>query len=90
MKNNILNFSDNIKNNQSSNKFYINKLNLKNFRNHVDLNLNIGKSSLLIYGDNGCGKTNILEAISLLNQGKGLRKSNKFHENTLVTQSFSQ
>ena len=29
-----------------------------------------------IYGDNGCGKTNILEAISLLNQGKGLRKSN--------------
>ena len=76
MKNNILNFRDDTKNNQSSNKFYINKLNLKNFRNHVDLNLNIGKSSLLIYGDNGCGKTNILEAISLLNQGKGLRKSN--------------
>ena len=76
MKNNILNFRDDIKNNHNCNKFYINKLNLKNFRNHVDLNLNIGKASLLIYGDNGCGKTNILEAISLLNQGKGLRKSN--------------
>jgi len=76
MKNNILNFRDDIKKNQSCNKFYINKLNLKNFRNHVDLNLNIGKASLLVYGDNGCGKTNILEAISLLNQGKGLRKSN--------------
>ena len=76
MKNNILNFRDDIKKNQSSNKFYINKLNLKNFRNHVDLNLNVSNASLLVYGDNGCGKTNILEAISLLNQGKGLRKSN--------------
>jgi len=76
MKNNILNFRDDTKKNQNCNKFYINKLNLKNFRNHIDLNLNIGKASLLIYGDNGCGKTNILEAISLLNQGKGLRKSN--------------
>ena len=76
MKNNILNFKDDIKKIQSCNKFYINKLNLKNFRNHIDLNLNISKASLLVYGDNGCGKTNILEAISLLNQGKGLRKSN--------------
>ena len=73
MKNNILNFKDEIQTNENSNKFYIKKLNLKNFRNHVDLTLNISKHSLLIYGDNGCGKTNILEAISLLNQGKGLR-----------------
>ena len=76
MKNNILDFKDEIQTDEKSNKFYIKKLNLKNFRNHVDLNLNIRKDSLLIYGDNGCGKTNILEAISLLNQGKGLRKSN--------------
>ena len=76
MKNNILNFRDDIKKNQNCNKFYINKLNLKNFRNHIDLNLNVSEASLLVYGDNGCGKTNILEAISLLNQGKGLRKSN--------------
>ena len=72
MKNNILNFSNDIQTNDNSNKFYIKKLNLKNFRNHVDLSLNISKASLLIYGDNGCGKTNILEAISLLNQGKAL------------------
>ena len=37
---------------------------------------NIKNSSILIYGGNGCGKTNVLEAISLLNQGKGLRKAN--------------
>ena len=30
---------------------------------------------MLIYGDNGCGKTNVLEAISLLSQGRGLRKA---------------
>ena len=72
MKNNILNFSNDIQTNDNSNKFYIKKLKLKNFRNHVDLSLNISKASLLIYGDNGCGKTNILEAISLLNQGKAL------------------
>ena len=76
MKNNIVNFRDDFESTDNSNKFYINKLNLKNFRNHIELNLNIGNSSLLIYGDNGCGKTNILEAVSLLNQGKGLRKSN--------------
>ncbi|MDC3116507.1 DNA replication/repair protein RecF [Alphaproteobacteria bacterium] len=76
MKNSILNFRDEIQTNDYSNKFYIKKLNLKNFRNHADLNLNISKASLLLYGGNGCGKTNILEAISLLNQGKGLRKSN--------------
>ncbi|MFL2830832.1 MAG: DNA replication/repair protein RecF [Candidatus Puniceispirillales bacterium] len=76
MNNNILNFKNDISSNENSNTFYIDKLNLKNFRNHIDLNLKIGNSSLLIYGGNGCGKTNILEAVSLLNQGKGIRKSN--------------
>lgn len=62
--------------NNKKQKYYIEKLALKNFRNHVDLNLHISDLPILIYGENGCGKTNILEAISLLNQGKGLRKSN--------------
>ena len=75
MENRILNFKNDIYSNHNYNTFYIDKLNLKNFRNHIDLNLKIGSSSLLIYGDNGCGKTNILEAISLLSQGKGIRKS---------------
>ena len=51
MKNNILDFKDEIQIDENSNKFYIKKLNLKNFRNHVDLNLNIRKDSLLIYGE---------------------------------------
>ena len=75
MSENIINISKNYDKNQISNKFYLKKLNLKRFRNHFSLNLVLPNSSVLIYGENGCGKTNILEAISLLSPGKGLRKS---------------
>ena len=76
MNNNILSFRENICNVKDAKSFYIKKVSLKNFRNHRNLNLNLKNSSILIYGGNGSGKTNILEAISLLNQGKGLRKAN--------------
>ena len=54
-----------------------NASNCKEFQNWLtdkdgSLSLN---AEILIYGENGCGKTNILEAISLLSQGKGIRKS---------------
>ena len=75
MTNNIVNFSKKYDNSQISNTFYLETLNLKRFRNHLNLNLVLPNSPVLIYGENGCGKTNILEAISLLNPGKGLRKS---------------
>ena len=76
MNNSILSFKKTISNIEDLKSFYIQKLTLKNFRNHKNLNLNLKNSSILIYGGNGCGKTNVLEAISLLNQGKGLRKAN--------------
>ena len=76
MNNNILSFKENNYNVKDAKSFYIKKISLKNFRNHRNLNLNLNNTSILIYGGNGCGKTNILEAISLLNQGKGLRKAN--------------
>ena len=75
MNNNNLSVQENIDNNGYPNYFCLETLNLKNFRNHASLNMKIPESSILIYGENGCGKTNILEAISLLSQGKGLRKS---------------
>ena len=75
MNNNTLSLDKDIDNKICPNNFYLETLSLINFRNHSSLNLKIPKSSLLIYGENGCGKTNILEAISLLTQGKGLRKS---------------
>ena len=89
MNNNILSFKENISEIKDAKSFYIKKVSLKNFRNHRNLNLYLKNSSILIYGGNGSGKTNILEAISLLNQGKGLRKANlenflnqeKIHDN---------
>ncbi len=74
---NIINLSKKIKKNQINNDFSIKKLNLQKFRNHVNLKLLLSDAHVLIYGENGCGKTNILEAISLLSPGKGLRKSKK-------------
>jgi hypothetical protein len=41
MSNNILPFEHAENRNQKSHKFYLEKLSLKNFRNHVELNLHI-------------------------------------------------
>ena len=75
MNNNILSLKKDINNIGYYNHFYLKKLNLTNFRNHSSLSMKTSESAILIYGENGCGKTNILEAISLLSQGKGIRKS---------------
>ena len=56
----------------------ITKLHLNNFRNHCNLEMTIDKQRriVVIYGSNGVGKTNILEAVSLLSIPNGLRKAN--------------
>ena len=48
-------------------------LSLLSFRNHIDMNISADSKCVLIVGKNGSGKTNILEAISLLTPGKGIR-----------------
>jgi DNA replication and repair protein RecF len=53
----------------------IKKLNLNNFRNHGEFRLNVEKDIIAIIGKNGVGKTNILEAVSLMLPGRGLRKA---------------
>lgn len=54
-------------------------LQLKNFRNHQILSVESAVDFVRIIGENGCGKTNILEAISFLSPGKGLRSAG-YHE----------
>ena len=49
-------------------EFY-NFRNFKSFTSTFDNKLNI------LFGDNGCGKTNILEGISLIAKGRGIRNS---------------
>ncbi|MBI1326114.1 MAG: DNA replication/repair protein RecF [Alphaproteobacteria bacterium] len=55
---------------------HINALLLENFRSYDSLRLESLESGLvLLTGANGAGKTNILEALSLLAPGKGLRNT---------------
>jgi len=47
----------------------------RDFRNHIDLELNPGARFVALVGENGAGKTNLLEAISLFVPGRGLRRA---------------
>ena len=51
----------------------LNKLELRDFRNYVNLNLEFDAGVNLILGDNAQGKTNLLEAIAFLGSGRSFR-----------------
>jgi DNA replication and repair protein RecF len=51
----------------------ITRLALADFRNHRDALLAPGPGLVVLTGENGAGKTNVLEAVSLLSPGRGLR-----------------
>ncbi|WP_375398916.1 DNA replication/repair protein RecF [uncultured Sphingomonas sp.] len=51
------------------------RLILTDFRNHADARLAPGPGFVVLTGDNGAGKTNVLEAVSLLAPGRGLRRA---------------
>lgn len=53
----------------------VKRLTLTDFRNYAYLRLNSGLNPVIITGENGSGKTNILEAISFLTPGRGLRSA---------------
>jgi len=50
-------------------------LRLMQFRSHVLLDAGFDGRPVVLTGDNGAGKTNLLEAISLLSPGRGLRRA---------------
>ena len=49
------------------------RLTLTDFRNYAEAAIAVGPGFVLLSGENGAGKTNILEAVSLLAPGRGLR-----------------
>ena len=53
----------------------LSRLRLSNFRSYAALDLSLGDSGrpVALFGPNGVGKTNVLEAISYLTAGRGLR-----------------
>lgn len=54
---------------------YIKKIKLNNFRNYNEQEIDLNKNINIFYGDNGEGKTNIIEAIFLCSIGKSFRTS---------------
>lgn len=53
----------------------ITRLTLTNFRSHAAAEIHAAPGLVVVHGANGAGKTNILEALSLLAPGRGLRGS---------------
>ena len=54
---------------------YINKIEIKNFRNYEKQEIELNPHINIFYGDNAQGKTNILEAIFISGFGKSFRTS---------------
>lgn len=63
---------------------FINRLSLALFRNYKHLQIDFNSPFVVITGENGAGKTNLLEALSYLSPGRGLRRV----ANSEVTYSF--
>lgn len=53
----------------------LDRISLSNFRNHQLSELSDTRAFNLLIGENGAGKTNVLEALSLLAPGRGLRRA---------------
>jgi len=51
----------------------VSRLTLDQFRSYPSALIELGPGFVLLSGDNGAGKTNLLEAVSLLSPGRGLR-----------------
>src|ERR1700744_3675023 len=51
------------------------RITLANYRNYDELSLTFDPAPVILTGENGSGKTNLLEAISLLVPGRGLRRA---------------
>lgn len=54
---------------------YISRLRLSAFRNYTSAALDLDPRHVVLVGENGAGKTNLIEAISLLSPGRGLRRA---------------
>jgi len=51
----------------------VTRLKLTGFRNYAHLDLSLDGRPVALFGENGAGKTNLVEAVSFLGPGRGLR-----------------
>jgi len=50
-------------------------LSLSHFRSHRAVRISLDARPVAIHGANGSGKTNLIEAVSLLSPGRGMRRA---------------
>src|SRR5579871_4749283 len=53
----------------------IRRLSLTNFRSYRAAQIEVAATTVVLVGPNGAGKTNLIEAISFLAPGRGLRRA---------------
>jgi DNA replication and repair protein RecF len=56
-------------------KVFLSRLKLGDFRNYAGLSLDLDARHVVLTGENGAGKTNLMEAVSFLSPGRGLRRA---------------
>ncbi|WP_105428819.1 DNA replication/repair protein RecF [Neorhizobium sp. T6_25] len=56
-------------------KTFLSRLKLTDFRNYAEAALPLDGRHVVLTGENGAGKTNLLEAVSFLSPGRGLRRA---------------
>jgi DNA replication and repair protein RecF len=56
-------------------RLWVERLTLTDFRNYRQVSLEAGPEPQVLIGANGAGKTNLLEAVSMLAPGQGLRRA---------------
>jgi DNA replication and repair protein RecF len=54
---------------------WIGRIALTNFRSYAAASIEVGPEPIVLLGANGAGKTNLLEAVSLMAPGSGLRRA---------------
>lgn len=54
---------------------FVRELKLTTFRNYTSLQLDFDERHVVLTGENGSGKTNLMEAVSFLSPGRGLRRA---------------
>ena len=58
---------------------FFSRIRIQNFRSYSSSDVTFNENPVVLYGPNGSGKTNFLEAISLLVPGRGLRSAKSQH-----------
>ena len=72
---------------------FIEKIKLQNFKSHTLFQKDISSNNIVIHGNNGIGKTNLLESLSFFSNSKGMRANkleNFLRKNNNVQSEFAQ